>query len=290
MANGLFWSVSSLVVFEDQLLASGSFDWDGRMRVSAVARWTGQAWASFGTIRGSIRHLRILDGQLYAVGNLYLSHSYTAPMYWVARWDGKTWVPIENQPDLSIFDLAFYQGEIVAAAGFATEPRGTSAGRLYRLVSGAWQPLSHELRSHLHVLGVYGGSLYCGGPFVLNPDETNRVGIARWDGAPTATAVDPAVAAWAGPGVLEPIPIAPAGQPVHIAFRTEHPGAVQIGVYDVRGRRVRSLAHVNAMPGRHTIEWNRVDDRGAEVVRGIYFVRLESAAGSDVRKVLVGRR
>jgi hypothetical protein len=58
-------------------------------------------------------------------------------------------------------------------------------------------------------------------------------------------------------------------------------GALDVAVYDVAGRRLRTLHGGEVTAGAQAIEWDGRDERGARVAAGIYFVR--AAAGSSVR-------
>ena len=49
---------------------------------------------------------------------------------------------------------------------------------------------------------------------------------------------------------------------------------VVLVIYDVQGRRVRTLFDKNADFGRHDITWDGKDDRGVPVSSGVYFYRL----------------
>lgn len=49
---------------------------------------------------------------------------------------------------------------------------------------------------------------------------------------------------------------------------------VELGVYDVRGRRVALVAREEAVGGRHTIAWNGRDDDGRPLASGQYVARL----------------
>jgi hypothetical protein len=77
-------------------------------------------------------------------------------------------------------------------------------------------------------------------------------------------------------------------QPNPIRDRTyfvyEIPGAggdVVIEVFDITGRRVRTLIDEHATPGLHDAAWNVLDDRGNRVKAGVYLIRL-SFAGTRV--------
>jgi beta-glucanase (GH16 family) len=78
---------------------------------------------------------------------------------------------------------------------------------------------------------------------------------------------------------------APRPNPAHGAtsFRIMVPSQSQlrVGVFDVQGRRVRSLVNRIASPGPAQIEWNLLDDSGRRVASGLYMVRVNLG---DTRK------
>jgi hypothetical protein len=63
--------------------------------------------------------------------------------------------------------------------------------------------------------------------------------------------------------------------------------AVDLSVFDVTGRRVRSLYRQPAvMPGVYTVSWDGRDDGGRSVPGGVYFYRLETDRGSQMSRVV----
>ena len=52
-----------------------------------------------------------------------------------------------------------------------------------------------------------------------------------------------------------------------------HAGRVQVNIYDVAGRKVRTLADRVFPAGEAKLVWDGTDDGGAKVGRGVYFVR-----------------
>ncbi len=48
---------------------------------------------------------------------------------------------------------------------------------------------------------------------------------------------------------------------------------VQVNVYDVAGRKLRTLADRLFPAGEQTLVWDGADDTGRKVSRGVYFVR-----------------
>ena len=91
------------------------------------------------------------------------------------------------------------------------------------------------------------------------------------------------------PGKVElykPIPN-PFANSTEIAYAVGGSGQdVQIGIYDVAGRLVRSLVHEFRAPGQYQVSWNGQDEGGRSVVHGVYFLRAyvggqRMAAGSS---------
>jgi hypothetical protein len=66
-------------------------------------------------------------------------------------------------------------------------------------------------------------------------------------------------------------------------------GRVVLAVYDVGGRRIRTLVDVHSLPGRFRVGWDGLSDRGAPVASGVYFLRLESAGQTRTCKTVMLR-
>jgi hypothetical protein len=81
-----------------------------------------------------------------------------------------------------------------------------------------------------------------------------------------------------------------AGRPIEIRYAIG-PGrcAARLVVYDVQGRRVRSLRDAVIDPGEYVLTWDRGDEAGARVARGTYFVQLRADRVRATRKVAILR-
>ena len=66
-----------------------------------------------------------------------------------------------------------------------------------------------------------------------------------------------------------------------ISFSLARPAAVDLVIYDLRGRVVRRLISDPHRAGTHTVIWNGRDADGTPVATGTYFYRLR--AGDEVR-------
>lgn len=69
-------------------------------------------------------------------------------------------------------------------------------------------------------------------------------------------------------------------------FSMAQEGRVRLSVFDVSGRLVSRLVDATLQAGPHAIAWGGASDAGSKVARGIYFARLETAAGSRSIKVV----
>ena len=63
-----------------------------------------------------------------------------------------------------------------------------------------------------------------------------------------------------------------------VSFDFEIPARVpmRLGVYDLRGRLVRTLVDEPAFEGRGVRSWDGTDSRGVRVPAGLYFVELRA--------------
>jgi hypothetical protein len=74
-----------------------------------------------------------------------------------------------------------------------------------------------------------------------------------------------------------------------IAFSLPVAGDVSLSVYDAMGRLVTTLRHGRMEPGQYETKWGGLDDRGRPVGPGVYFLRLQTAAGTRTQKVILVR-
>jgi hypothetical protein len=74
-----------------------------------------------------------------------------------------------------------------------------------------------------------------------------------------------------------------------IRYSVWSPGRVELKVYDVTGRLVRSLVSGYRTPGAYSIDWDGRDNASNELPSGIYFGRLDCRGVSTVRKFLAIR-
>ncbi len=86
-------------------------------------------------------------------------------------------------------------------------------------------------------------------------------------------------------GPNTPNPFNPATE---IAYTVPMPGSeVKVAVYDLSGRRVRTLVGGQVPPGRHVAVWDGTDEGGQRVASGVYFYRLEMPGIFEQKKMIL---
>jgi hypothetical protein len=63
----------------------------------------------------------------------------------------------------------------------------------------------------------------------------------------------------------------------------------ELAIYDVIGRRVKTVAKGHFAPPSHRARWDGRDERGHRVASGIYFVRSTTSIGSHTQKLVIIR-
>jgi hypothetical protein len=76
---------------------------------------------------------------------------------------------------------------------------------------------------------------------------------------------------------IYPNPFNPMGT---VAFELPRAGQVRVEVYDLTGRRVRTLLDGHRDSGRHQLSWDGRDGHGRTVSSGVYLVRLATPSGT----------
>lgn len=74
---------------------------------------------------------------------------------------------------------------------------------------------------------------------------------------------------------------------IQARFAVPHASPVDIDVFDIGGRWVKSLANDTYQPGTYTVHWDGRDTSNRKVAAGIYLVRMEAGEWQTTRKVVV---
>jgi hypothetical protein len=77
----------------------------------------------------------------------------------------------------------------------------------------------------------------------------------------------------------------PFSQTTTLGFSLAQGGPVELAIYSVGGRRVRTLARGVREPGEYSLVWDGRDDGGSAMPAGVYFARLATTEASFNRTI-----
>jgi hypothetical protein len=92
---------------------------------------------------------------------------------------------------------------------------------------------------------------------------------------------------------IAPVPIITSNYPnpfnpsTTIAFSIPETGRVNVSIYNIRGQRVKTLYNADLERGHHRLVWNGRDNGNRNVASGVYFIRLDAAGKSSIRKAML---
>ena len=139
--NGSFVndSVQAMTVFNGNLVIGGAFTQINGSPAFKAAMWNGTSWIDMGagidtSWFGSISALAVLNNELYA-GGLF-STDPGQPKY-IAKWNGSSWVAVDNDMNNAVTSLNTLNGTLVAGGVF-TRAGNAYAPYLTQLACSCW--------------------------------------------------------------------------------------------------------------------------------------------------------
>ena len=289
-----FDSCMALTEFNGQLVAGGWFDMASGTEVNSIATWNGTSWSGFdGGMTGmpgcincttaQVSALASYGGELIAGGEFLYAGG--EPNAYLARWNGSAWQAF-GTPNGAVNRLLVIQDKLLVAGAFS-EIGGQPIPRLALWDGTSWSDLAGGLDGPAAHVTFTGAALLVAGNFDM-AGSVQSDGIAAWEDAsvfllPTGVPTPPL-----GGARLSVIPNPMVGR---AQVRVSLPASAtpySLAVYDLRGRRVRTL--VPADGGKAgTLLWDGRDDDGERLAVGTYMVRLQTAGQVLHEKVVVLR-
>jgi flagellar hook assembly protein FlgD len=74
-----------------------------------------------------------------------------------------------------------------------------------------------------------------------------------------------------------------------LTYQVPDARTVRIQVFDLLGRKVRTLVQGSTEAGRHTVTWDGRDDAGRRVASGTYLCRMQAGDHVAVQSLVVAR-
>jgi hypothetical protein len=212
-----------------------------------------------------------------------------------------------SRPDLAVdsFRVAPVRPQVGEEMGFSVYVtnhgnRATPGTVWYRLLcdttlvdSFAGSSIDAGASGHVQVTGCLVPS-WMAGPHLFRLEANPGQKFVEMDGLDDNTgyslgSVAQAVEDFKPPKALalnQPSP-SPARTRLSISYGLPRQGHVCLGLYDVAGKLVRTLASGMKDPGYYSLFWDRKDSRGREVPGGVYFCTLEAESQLLSRRLVL---
>lgn len=191
LGEGFNGGVSTLVIYNNELIAAGSFTRSGETDLNRIARWTGQNWVPLGDgLDNIVLDLIVYNGELIAAGG-FLNSGITEVNN-IASWDGKEWNPLGSGVQFdrspSIGSLAVYDDKLITGGEFS-QAGGVAANSIASWNGTSWESLNGGFRrqdSNVNLvssIAIFEGDLIMSGFYIVPESYHNYFSdIMRWDG------------------------------------------------------------------------------------------------------------
>ncbi|MBD3335484.1 MAG: hypothetical protein GF355_08195 [Candidatus Eisenbacteria bacterium] len=268
LGTGTNHSVTALGVYGDDLYASGWFTQAGGVDADYIGRWDGSSWFPVaGGLDDPAFAFEVWDGRLVAGGQFTSAGGQSALR--VAQWDGAAWSSLGGGLDgpwafPKARALASFQGDLYAGGLFrhaGTEP----CSYIARWDGESWSPLGSGLNDQSYAMLDLSDRLLVGGAFTTAGElETHYV--ASWLLASSGLD-DPEAERFQ---VRCANPYQPGGP-----IRLENPpgGRLEVGVFDVAGRKIWQVLEVPNGAGDVEVFWDGRSCTGRRTAAGVYYLR-----------------
>ena len=193
LSSGDSYGINELKVYNDQLIAAGSFNDAniGDMDANNIIKWDGSNWTALASgVTGSwycpgVHALAVFNEELIAGGGFSIVGDVAADG--LAKWDGISWSVFSggfsnvDRFYTEINSFAIYNDQLVVSGDFWWAGN-TDANRIAAWDGSNWIPFGSGINGVVNSLTVYNGKLIAGGEFdTAGEVEANK--IAAWDGS-----------------------------------------------------------------------------------------------------------
>jgi hypothetical protein len=175
-------AVFSLTVYNNTLVAGGSFDAAGGIAANRVAAWDGSAWTPLSLPEqgiATVLALTVFNGQLIATDGFDQNNFFVDN---VDAFNGTSWTTLGTF-DNDVRTFTVYNNKLIAG-GFFTTVGGTTVNHIAQWDGTSWSALPGPVEQNavIYTLGVSNGNLVAGGNFV-EIGGTPASNLAEWNGA-----------------------------------------------------------------------------------------------------------
>lgn len=289
--------VRALLEWDGRLWVGGTFTEAGGGPATYLSSWDGSTWVHHALVPSDhywcsyvppVRTIAPFDGGLVVGGRIAAIDG--VPIHGLAFYDGSSWTNLgaDLPPEAAIAGAVAVGPSLFVIGDLLGGELNTAA----RWDGASWLPLDGGLRIGFTYwddcfwgdVEPFLGDVYFGGPIWQAGSAGWSLGIARW--------MDPAtgVGSTAAPAMssVQLFPN-PTRRGTEVAVSLAGSSIVSARIVSVDGSAVRQLPALPLPAGSHTLLWDGLDDAGAPVAPGMYFVLVRIDGEEMSRKCVVLR-
>jgi len=299
LGSGILHStIESITHYGNMLYVGGGFNSAGGVPVNMIAQWDGTSWSdvgggvSQGASQTWVHALAVTAaGDLIVGGEFSMVGSEAANN--IARWDGTNWHSLGEGIDGKVYSI-YVNGTDIYVGGTFYRAGTDSIQGIAKWNGTGWEalgsgiPIEQSFSTITNVLDLLGTprGLYAAGEFMYAGSGYSNE-IALWENY-TPTAIEPESNSVQIPQQFQlsqnyPNPFNPI---TTIEYALPKDVDVQLVVYDITGRQVKTLVNKKQSAGRYSIQWKGMNDNGQTVSSGIYIYRIVAGANTQNHKMV----
>jgi len=274
--TGFSGDVFTLASYDGDLFAGGAFPnmvnpGGGTVAAINVAQWTGSEWLAVGSgTNGSVYALEVHGDDLVAGG------VFTSPGALIAAWNGGSWyAPGGGLVGTFVTALDSWGGLLLAGGDF-TGGGAIAMTRIGVLNGNDWAALGDGVNGMVRTIAGQGAEVFAGGAFNYAGGLPSQY-MGRWDDPDVG--VDDTLPAVGSLRMPAPFPN-PANPSVAIPLHLAEGSHVRVDIFDMAGRRVRTLWDGRLAAGERVFIWDGSTNGGRAAPSGAYTARASSTTGT----------
>ncbi len=264
---------NTFTIYNDKLIAGGSFTTIDGNPISAIASWNDTAWSALGSgLNSTVFSSVVFNGDLYVAGQFTATGDGLTSLNHIAKWDGTQWSAVGEGLNDWIYKLYVdsTQNKLYAGGRFIQTGLGVTAKHIAEWNGTNWVEVGGGADDLVVSFYAKDSNLYIGGYFTHVGNGIPANAIARW--GPSHVGVDD-ISASSTTIQLEIYP-----NPSNGEFTIESTSKIEsIKVFNILGETIYQTTKDNLQASINL----------SSHPKGIYFVQVKTEKGILNRKIVI---
>lgn len=177
LGTGLNGEVKSIIYYQGNLIAAGSFTTAGIVQANRIAMWNGSSWSPLGQgVSGSVYALKVYNNELY-VGGDFASAGGVSYTSYIAKWNGSAWSTVGTGLNDEVTSFEVFNNELIVGGKFNI----AGSNNIARWNGSSWLAMGSGTNDDVNALTVWDNTVVAAGRF-STAGGYSAGKIAKWNG------------------------------------------------------------------------------------------------------------